>query len=295
MKRSFGFAAVAALFMSAGLFAADDAFPIKTRDIAQGDVYQIQKTETTTIKTKVSDAAGKELQNVTQKVVESATYKETILKCEPKKSPTLIERKYEKAQLTTDDKKTDLPYQGKTVVIEKKDGKFRFTVDGKELPEADAAVLAKEFAKQSDDQTEIEKAILPKNPVKLNDSWKVDMAPLVKDAAKGGDMELDAARCKGTGTLLKAYKKDNKQYGEMKVVLTLGIKSLGKGEEKITAKDGAVATMELHLDACIDGSVNNGISKMVMDMDVKGSAGGVQLSIVLQTKGEETRTELAKK
>jgi hypothetical protein len=295
MKRSICLAATAVLFLSAGLLRADDTYPIKMRDIAQGDVYQIQKSETTTVKSKVVDATGKALQDMTQKTIETAVYKETILKCEAGKSPTMVERKYEKAQLTTDDKKTDLAYQGKTVVIEKKDGKFRFTVDGKELPESDAALLAKEFEHQTDEHNDVEKAILPKNPVKVNDSWKVDMEPFIKDAAKGGELELDPKRSKGTVTLVKAYKKDGKQYGEMKVALTLGIKTLGKGEQKLTADEGTVATLEFLLDGCIDGSVNNGTHKGTMEMNVKASVSGVQVNVVVQSKQDETRTELPKK
>ena len=57
-----------------------------------------------------------------------------------------------------------------------------------------------------------------------------------------------------------------------KVVLTLGLKSLGKGDQKITVEEGTVAKVELYLDGCIDGSVNNGLSKMVMDPTLFGSA-----------------------
>ncbi len=300
MKRSLRLVAVAALMLSAGWLRADDAYPIKYRDVAQGDVYQVQKSETTTVATKVVNPGGMALVDQTLKNVATATYTETILKCEAKKPPTKVERKYDKAQMTTNGQKADLPYSGKTVVIEKKDGKFHFTVDGKELAEADAATLAKEFERDGDDKNDLEKALLPKDPVKLNDSWKVDMGPVVKEIAKSGELELDADKAKGTGTLLKAYKKDDKQFGELKLVLTLPIKSLGKGDMKIVAAQGSVAVAEMNMDVCIDGTSNTAAIKGGMKLDAKGSiadpqGGKLSVTMSVQTKSEETRKELPKK
>jgi hypothetical protein len=299
MKRALIPAAVAALFLSAGLLRAEDAVAIKFKDPAQGDVVRVEKTETTTATNKAVDAAGKVLGNTEQVVEESATYTETVVKCEKGKHPTRLERKYDKAVVKIDGKEMKLAYDGKTVVIEQKDGKYRFTVDGKELAADDARSLAKEFGNKGE-SPDLEKLVLPKSPIKEKESWTIDMAPIVKDIAKEGEMELDADKATGTGTLLKAYKKDDKQFGRLKVELKLPLKQLGKGATKIVADQGSFVSMEANPDGCIDGTADVGTVKSTFKMELKGSqsdgqGGKVGVTISVLTKAEETRKEPPKK
>jgi hypothetical protein len=300
MKRGVGFIATAALFLSAGWLGAQETYRIKLPEAAQGDVAQIDKTETATVMTKVVDATGKALLEQKQVVTETTSYVETVKKCEPKKTPTLLERKYDKAVTSVDGKQKELPYQGKTVVIERKGDKCQFTVDGKELTGEDAQSLTKEFAGKDDDRTAMERALLPKDPVKLNDSWKLDMAPFVKDIAKSGEIEVNGDKAKGNATLLKVYKKDGKQFGEIKVELSLPLKSLGKGNMALTAQDGSVAKLEMNLDVCLDGTSHNATGKTSMTLDATGqttTGDGTKLtvSVSIQSKGEETQKEVPKK
>jgi hypothetical protein len=300
MKRPPRYLAAAFLILSAGLVRADDTYPIKTKDLAPGDVFDVQKTETVNSTSKVVNAAGQSIRDDKQETVATSVYKETIIKCEPKKNPTVVERKYEKAVLKIDGKSKELGYQGKAVLIEKKDGKFRFTIDGKELSEDDARPLAQEFEREGDDKTELEKSVLPKAPVKIDESWKVDVTPFVKDAAKSGQMELDGDKAKGIGTLLKAYKKDDRQFGQVKLVLTFPIKSLGSGDKKLVADQGSVASTEMNLDGCIDGTSNTGVVKSTMKMEFKssvpdGKGGKLAVTVTADTKSEEVRKELPKK
>jgi hypothetical protein len=303
MKGAPRYLAAAFLILSAGLARADDTYPIKTKDLAPGDVFEVQKTETVTAASKVVNAAGQSIRDDKQETVTTSVFKETIVKCEPKKNPTVVERKYEKAVVanTNGKESKELAYHGKTVRIERKqDGKFRFTIDGKELSEQDAKPLAQEFEREGDDKTELEKAVLPKAPVKIDESWKLDVTPFVKDAAKSGEMEVDADKAKGTGTLLKAYKKDDKQFGQVKLVLTFPIKSLGSGDRKMVADPGSVASTEMNLDGCIDGTSNTGVVKSSMKMDFKssvpdGKGGKLAVTVSADTKSEEVRKELPKK
>ena len=226
MKRTVSFAVLTALLVLAGLANGQDAITLKVKIPAEGDVAQVEKTETVDAATKVVNATGKAVVDEKHKTVSTSVYKETILKCEPKKNPTKMERVYQKATEITDGNTVTLPFQGKTVVIEKKDGMYHFTVDGKEMSADDAKPLAKEFSKEGETNEVLMKALLPKNPVKPGDSWNMDMGPFVKDIAKSGEMEIEADKSKGTATLVKAYKKDDKQFGELKVTMDLPIKAL---------------------------------------------------------------------
>jgi hypothetical protein len=296
MKRTLNFAAAAALLVAAGLAHGQDAINIKVKIPAEGEVGQVEKTETVDAATKVVDATGKAVVDEKHKTVSTSVYKETILKCEPKKNPTKMERVYEKATETTDGKTVTLPYQGKTVVIEKKDGTFHFTVDGKEMSADDAKPLAKEFAKEGESAEVLMKALLPKNPVKPGDSWNIDMGPIVKDIAKSGEIEIDADKSKGTATLLKAYKKDDKQFGEIKVTMALPIKALSAANTKLPADAGSAANADMKMDVCIDGTSTAGTVKGGMKLDLKsavpdGKGGTLPLTVSVQVSSEETRSE----
>ena len=92
-----------------------------------------------------------------------------------------------------------------------------------------AEVLAKEFAnKGKDDEIDFETLFLPKQAVKVNDTWKQDMDLIAKDFNKDEGMQIDASKSSGTGKLLKTYKKDGKQFGVMQVNLNLAVKSISR-------------------------------------------------------------------
>jgi len=296
MKRYVGCVVVAALFLSAGQLRAQDTYPIKFKGETEGDVGQVDRTETTIVTTKVVDGAGKALVDQKKTVVDTSSFIETVKKCEKGKTATLVERKYDKAIMTTDGEKKELPYQGKTVVIEKKGGKYTFSVDGKALAGDDAASLSKEFKDTADDKFDFVKALQPKDAVKVNGSWKLDMEPYLKDIRKDGNVEVDADKCKGTCTLMKAYKKDGMQFGEVKVEMTYPVKSLGSGAMKLVGQEGSVATLDLTLDVCIDGTAQTGTSKANMKLDLKSSPDGmVKINVSMQNKVEEIRKDLSKK
>ena len=298
MRHFFTVVAAGALFLSAGRLHADDAVTIQRRDVAAGDVSLVQKTETTTVVMKVCEPGGKALVDRKQVTVVTASFRETVLVCDAK-GPTKLERAYDKAQLTTDGQTTTLPYQGKTVLIEKHKGFYQFTMDGNKLTNSEAEPLVKEFSVGCDAKADLERAVATKVHVKLNDSWKLDLAPFIKDTINGGEMELDAERTKGTATLLKVYSAEGKPFAEVKAALTLPLRSLGKGVLKVVTQDGSVATVDLSLQGCIDGSCNTATIKSVTKVDAKtslslpdGSKAPMTLSVLAEAV--ESRKDVTK-
>jgi hypothetical protein len=201
-------------------------------------------------------------------VTEIVEYTETILKREAGKSPTKLVRDYAKAQSGKDDQAPeDGPLQGKTVVIERKAGKYVFTYkDGGNVEGQAAAALVKDFSKKSDANAELEKLVLPSKAIKPGASWKIDMPKIVTELAKQGGMELDGAKSTGQGTLVKAYKKDGVQFGEMKFKMEMPIVTIGKDKEQLKFAAGAKIVLDLTMDVCIDGTSENGTLKMKMLM-----------------------------
>jgi alpha-glucosidase (family GH31 glycosyl hydrolase) len=243
-----------------------EAITIKIKETVQGDSYNIDATKTNKVMSKLVDAQGKVLMEMNEEATEIMTYKETVLKVEANKKPTKLEREYTKAEVKKAAKTEDLGLAGKTVLIERKGDKYTFTFkDGGEIKGAAAKVLAEEFKDKNEESNQMEKLLLPKNAVKAGDEWKLDMDPILKEFGKGEGIDIDKAKAAGTGKLVKAYKKDGKQFGELQFKMELPIKSLNNGQLKFP--DGAKMVLEFSIDGCIDGTSGAGTNNMKMNLN----------------------------
>src|SRR5207244_6890304 len=118
-----------------------------------------------------------------------------------------LKRAYKKAQRIVDGDRRTLPFQGETVLIEKKADGFTFEiVDGETVMGEDAKELHEEFNKGG--ASKLVELFLPRKAVKAGESWKVDVGVLAKEFSKDGKIEIDASKCTGSGKLVKAYQKD---------------------------------------------------------------------------------------
>jgi hypothetical protein len=99
---------------------------------------------------------------------------------------------------------------------------------------------------------ELEKLWLPKNAVAVGASWKIDMQKIVIKLANYGALELDAAKSTGQGTLVKAYKKDGRQFGEMEFKMEMPVVTVEQKLIKFEA--GTKLVLEAKYDGCIDGT-----------------------------------------
>jgi hypothetical protein len=292
MKRYVSLAALAGLLVWTGVVLAQEAVTIKFKDKVEGGVYQVEKTETGTVTTKVT-FQGQSKED-TKKVTEATAFKDTVLKIDDKKHPTKVEREYTKAEKTADGKTEKLPLAGKTVVIEKKGDKFTFTYkDGEEVKGEAAEGLNKEFNKNSQGD-DLEKLLLPDKAVKVGDEWKLDGKAIAKLFSSGEDMEVDGDKSAGTGKLLKVYKKDDKTFGEIAVKLDLPIKTVGKGAQKLDADKGSKVTLNGTLDMCIDGGAANGTFKAKLQMNIGAMPMGASVTVNVDGDSQTTQTELRK-
>jgi hypothetical protein len=301
------------LLLAAGLLAAivplraDDTYTIKIKKSGKGDVTAQDKQEIDHIKTKFVGPDGKVLQEQEQKIVTTQVYKETILEKEKGKKPTKLRRDYTKAVVKTGDKEKTLPYQGKTVLLEKKDGKYHFTIEGgEELTGADAALLNREYNKGGDDTDEgdILDTLFPKKAVKVGESWKLDPKALLKAFERDSKQPapVDKDKITGKGKLVRAYQKDGKQFGLFDFDIEMPMKGefpLGPGQ-KAPIQDGSKITLHVTADACIDGTASDAVAEMAMDMGLTatlklpdGKEAKLNLNVQHKVKGDEK--DLSKK
>ncbi len=158
-----------------------------------------------------------------------------------KTKPTQLRRSFEIAEATKGDTKQTLPYQGKTILIEKRPDRFHFQIEGgEELTAKEAEFLEKEFNHNKDDDFDFSKVLIPKKPVRVEESWELDKQELIADLEKSTGLDVDSSKAKATAKLLKAYKQDGKQFGVIQVHLDFPIHGLKAGEQKISLDPGAI-------------------------------------------------------
>jgi hypothetical protein len=307
MLRKIGLLVVVGLIAAAAPLR-NDSYTIKIKKSAQGDISKQEKQETDLSSFKLEGPDGKVLQDKKEERSVTQAYKETILAKEKGKKATKLRREYTRAAVKTGDKETTLPYEGKTVLIEKKEGKYHFTLeDGKELTGKDAELLNRSFNKGGDDSEDedMQKAFLPNKPVKQGDAWKIDAEAMTKAFEKGTSQPLpvDKEKAKGEGKLLRAYKKGDREYGDIDIDLDIPLKGdfpLGKGQTA-PIQSGSKMTMKVQLkNVCIDGTTSDGTSDVTFDMDLgatfKGPDGKeYKISITSKHKEKSKEEDLSKK
>jgi hypothetical protein len=276
--------------LSPALVAAEDTYSIKVKTLGKGDTGQVAKDESVEFHI-VTSKGGKVVDDKKVNANEQLKYKEEILEKEPGKRATKLRRTYEKAISTADGKETQLPYHGKTLMVQKADGKYTFQIEkGEVLKEKEIPTLVQEFSKEVDED-KIRDLLLPKNAVTVGASWKLD-----KDGLKtllsqeSGDFKIDAANSSGTGKLVKAYKKDGKQYGVIQFDIEAPLESfMGQAFEK-----GAKINTSLNLDVCIDGSEDSGTLKGTTHLAGTVNAQGNSVQIDIKVTSNQTQEEVKK-
>lgn len=252
---------------------ADDAVVIKLKRPAKGDVTAETKNDQTT--ETITQAGGKQ----ENKTTVALAFTDEVLEADGTTArPTRLKRTYQAAEATIRGKPADLGLKAKAVVIEKGVGqaKYAVTVDGKPPTAEAAALFDREFNRPG--VTVMDDFMLPAKPVKVNDTWAVD----IKDAAKmmPENMTVDAAKSKVTGKLLKVYAKDGATYGVTEHVISMAVTELKTPMGNIDAA-GSVMTFTVTRDGCIDGTRYGGktTGKVKGEMAFKTPQGEVKIAV----------------
>jgi hypothetical protein len=223
----------------------DEKYTFKVaKFVAKGKAVKVNEKTVLKSVTKVSDGNGNDMDMNTNKTF-LRTYVEKTLEVDDKANKRKkYSRAYEKAKDLENDEAENKAYQGRTVLFEKSDGKWNLSAEGKpELTEDDL----KDLTEQTNRPDRPEGAMYPKEAVKVGGKWTL----VGKDVAKLFDtLKMDPDTVKGEGKLVKAYKKDGKQWGTIDYAITfqseLGPLKKVKGEMKAT------------VDEALDGSTTAG-------------------------------------
>lgn len=238
------------------------AFTIKIRDPQEGDKVEVTDSETMN---QESTSKGKTEKSTSKKRLE---YTEHITEMPAgSKQPNKVTRTYKVAQRTdykTKDVKA-LGIEGKTVSAEKKQFNYEFVVDGKKLDfKSFDDYIDFDSDLRKSDKKEVE-AMLPKNPVKVGESWTITPEAAKQIFGGMGGPGLDTAKSKFNCKLSRAYTKDGKQWGI--IAFDFDVTFDAKAAGKASGDGGGTVKADGTLETVIDGSARDGTMKTT----VKGS------------------------
>ncbi|MBL8799401.1 MAG: hypothetical protein JNM56_36295, partial [Planctomycetia bacterium] len=189
--------------------------------------------------------------------------------------PKLLRRNYALAVDRIGSETRKLPYEGRVIVFEFKDGKYQATALGEPPVSPDElAVLARRVSRP-----DLIQLYLPNKPVAEGESWTIDVARAAPVLADGTD--VDAPRSSGTGTLTKAYMKPGSRslYGVIDFDLKFAvINRVFQGKQKLAWEPGTFLEFKGTIDTAIDGTTSEGT------VSVKGKFSGKSRHFVMKDK-----------
>jgi hypothetical protein len=270
-----------ALVVTLGIFAAavtqaGETYTIKIKKKNQGDQILHNSDETSEQVITLKDPAGNTLKDETDKSSKAICFREEVLEKQPGEPALRIKRLFEKAQYEKGGQKLTRSYEGKTLIIErKKSGSYGFrTQDGTSLLPEDLQDLGRLFRDDMPDDERMNALLVPRKPVAVCETWKLDMEALAKELLRGQPLEFDGAHGSGIGKLQKAYRKDGRQFGVMEFEMALPLRAVGEGRNRVEMKDGSVAKFTIAFDVCIDGSAHSGTQKGHFSLAGEGKVKG---------------------
>jgi len=281
-------AAALALALSP-LAAPAQEYAVKIKHPGLGDRSLVKVTNNEDIEFKLLDDGGNALIDAKETKAKKFVFSDVGLERAAAGDELVrVRRKYEHAERKIKGERQTLPFQGKTVLIEKKDGQFHFQIEGDEAIEGkDAHELHEEFNKGGTRKLMTDH-FLPRKLVKVNEKWTYDVAPLAKAFTTDGKIEIDEAKSTGAGKLTKVYQKNGKQFGVVELTMAFPITQFtGDDGVKHTPKNSKL-TIKAEVDGCIDGTLDELHFKGTFDAAIRiegFAANGMTGTLVITVHG----------
>jgi hypothetical protein len=211
----------------------------------------------------------------------------TILEVDKDGKATKYLKTYETATETEGGEKKTFSYQGRTVLLERKDEKFRLGVAGDPpLDPADEKKLI-DLANSKSESTAILQNLSPGKPVKVGDSWDLPAKPIA-DAMEEAviDLKKTKVRCK----LAKVYMKEKSLFGSFEINGEFSLTAVDIDGIKITFDSSAYVRAKIMLDVAIDGSSTERIERTENSLKAEGKAkvGDVERRVVFDVSGTDS-------
>lgn len=243
-------------------------YSLKSKVEAQGDVNRVSTANSFHMDV-FAENEGKAVKISELKSTETMAFVETILAKKPGEKATQLRREYTAAVLDQGDgKKKTLAFHGKKLLIERNEGGYEFRFEGGDLLEGESVDFLKNEFQMSDDLADPDTLLRPKKPVKVGETWVLDMAPIAKNYARTTPVPLDQAKARGQGKLVKVYPKDGREFALIEVEIEIPLKAGPQGA--MTVMEGSKLTLKQKIDGAFDGKFGTQVFESHMNLDIEG-------------------------
>ncbi len=287
--RVFGIA-LATLAVWPGVAVAQEPVEIRFARPRAGDRVRVTVDSTQTA-VQTTRVFGKDSETTTKKVFRATFVDEHVIPLDAEGGREKLVRTYEKYEASLDGKAQPAPPLNTPITIEKKDGKYAYTLDGKPLAREVVAVLESEFARKQGMRGD---NVAPAKAVKPGETWKLDPVDVFK--GYGGEGKVPLALDKGTmtGKLLKADVRSGRVFGSVEFVAQLPVKDFG-AENGYKLKPGAVLNYTETIEAALDGASAPGKGVSAVSSRIQLDSDQATVVYAVETRTAVTTEPLPKK
>jgi hypothetical protein len=253
------------------LATAQETYTLKLPSQAKGDIRRVGFDMQQSIGVLRLDTFGSELGNRTSQSSSKLAYVDEIRDA-LNGQVTHYRRRFETATQTVNDANPAfLAIHGKSVVVDRRQGTPQLTwEDGK--PASDGITGPMEDAlKEGKDNLGAMSSFepLPSRPVKVGESWNVDITAIVKDCEAKHGCKLTGAT--GVGTLKEVYKGANGSCAKVEVHIRVPLRTINNGDHSMDLAEGSGTALDAAYDFGLDGKDSYYASAMQMKFLATGS------------------------
>jgi hypothetical protein len=278
--------------VSGGLLLAaqtEEMYTLKAKSPTQGTTTKVEQKISLSQLFTITPANGRKGEQG-MKMLEQNTYTETALEV-PANAPraTKFKRQYTRAEVSKNDQPLAVGYHGKTLVFEKKDDKYAFSLEG----EGALTIEDRERLDRALNRSQVvitNHLFMPKQPVKVGDTWLAPLDVLIKDATATG-LKIDAQASSGQVKLVKIFEQDKLPCAQLAITIKFALLELAD-KQTLKFQPGAELNVQLTVDIVRDGSRDWSRTNSTSMMSAKTNVNGNLVEIKSSTERTENRTEV---
>jgi hypothetical protein len=213
------------------------------------------------------DTFGSDLAEQTHRSAAKLVYRDEVLEVD-KGEVTQYRRRFETATETVNDSNVVvLPLHGKTIVVDRRSGKPQITWEDGNPVTGSLIDAIKEGKDMIGNMASFEP--LPDHPVKVGDSWNIDVSAIVKECEAKHGCKLTGAT--GIGTLKEINQSAAGPRAKVEVRIRVPLRTIQGSEHELDLSDGSGTTLDAIYEFALGNHDNFYASAMQMKFLATGT------------------------
>jgi hypothetical protein len=233
---------------------AQESYLLKIPAPDQNNVNRVECGMSQTFRMAKHDAFGQEYKSESSFASSHLVYIDTFLELKDGEVSRFRRHFNTATQCVKDDPAAVMSCEGKTVLVEIKDGKTQLRWENGEPPPSSFVAQVEALLKQGKGQLGefAHVDVLPGFAVKVGQSWSVDVDALVRNCQEKQGCEIKGV--KAEATLQKVEKREGSSFAVVLVKVHIPLKRIEQGKRAINLDDASGMTWEATYDFCCDGT-----------------------------------------